>query len=129
MAYVALVPAREVLMLKTFALSSFFVAALVCGTAMAQTDNSPPGQGVPPPGAAMGAPPSNKDLIANCRADARAKGLRGHALKSAVVDCVGAQNPKVAARMRCAQQGKAQGVMAGDAMKAFVRNCVAQGKQ
>lgn len=131
-------------MRKTIVLSGILAAALVCGTAMAQTANppadqgapppsgtgagAPPDQSAPPPGPATGAPLSNKDLVASCRKDAQAKGLRGDALRSAIGDCVSAQNPRLGARIRCVQQGKSQGVAAGDAMKAFVRNCVAQGQ-
>ena len=74
----------------------------------------------------MGGKASSKALIANCRSDAKAKGLRGDELKSAVDECVGAQKPKLAARLQCRQQGKAQG-LAGDDLKAFVKTCVAQG--
>jgi hypothetical protein len=96
---------------------------------------APPGadQG-PPPGAAGGeAPPAGgkpaaKELVANCRNDAKAKGLTGGALKAAVDECVGAQRPKLAARLQCRQQGKSQG-LAGDDLKAFIKTCVAQGPQ
>ena len=111
-------------MFREIIVSGFLALALACGPAMAQTETS-----APPPGAAMGSNSSNKELIASCRAEARAKGLKGDALKSAVDGCVGAQKPEVAARMRCRQQGRAQGIAAGDALKAFVKNCVAQGKQ
>ncbi|MGO8799558.1 MAG: hypothetical protein ACLQJL_10770, partial [Roseiarcus sp.] len=57
-----------------------------------------------------------------------AKGLTGDALKAAVGECVGAQRPKVAARMQCRQQGKAQG-LAGDDLKGFVQTCLAQAPQ
>ena len=91
----------------------------------------PPGAAsgeAPPPGAAMGGKPAAKELIAGCRSDARAKGLTGDALKAAVDQCVGAQRPKLAARLQCRQQGKAQG-LAGDELKAFVQNSVSQGQQ
>jgi hypothetical protein len=127
-------------MLKTVVLSAFFAVAVVCAPALAQTNPPAPDQAAPPPGAApaapaaepspgaMGAKPSAKELVASCRADARSKGLKGDEFKSAVNDCVGAQRPKVAARMQCHQQGKAQG-KDGDDLKAFVKDCMAQGKQ
>lgn len=43
------------------------------------------------------------------RSDAKINGLKGDAFKAAVNDCVGAQRLKVAARLQCRQQGKAQG--------------------
>jgi hypothetical protein len=72
---------------------------------------------------------SNRAIVAGCRNDARAKGLRGPALQSAVYDCIGGQNPQLAARMRCRQQARAQGIARGGAMKAFMRSCVAQPAQ
>ena len=131
-------------MLKTVALSALLAFALGCASALAQTNPPSPDQAAPPaadqtappagsapaaepsPGA-MDAKPSAKELIASCRADARGKGLKGDEFRSAVNDCVGAQRPKVAARMQCRQQGKAQG-KDGDDLKAFVRDCMAQGK-
>jgi hypothetical protein len=137
-------------MLKTVVFPGLLTVALMCGQAMAQTENPqqgappaadqgpppPAGQEAAPPPAAPGTPPrggamapasSNKAIVAGCRNDARAKGLRGPALQSAVYDCVGSQNPQLAARMRCREQGKAQGIAQGGAMKAFMRSCVAQG--
>lgn len=129
-------------MLKTVVLPGLLTVALMCGQAMAQAVNPPSGappatdQGAPPAAAPGGPPagaatvpgPSNKEIIAACRNDAQAKGLRGAARQSAVWDCVGAQNPQLAAQMRCRQQGRAQGIARGDAMKAFIRSCVAQAK-
>jgi|SRR5580700_7067615 len=123
-------------MLKTVALSALFAVALVCTPGLAQTTSPSPDQAAPPPDAApaaeptpgAGAKPSAKELISSCRADARTKGLKGDEFKSAVNDCVGAQRPKVAARLQCRQQGKAQG-KDGDDLKAFVKDCMAQGKQ
>jgi len=134
-------------MFKLIGMSGLLAVALACAPAAAQTAPPPADQGpppgaasdqgpppgaasgeAPPPGAAMGGKPSAKELIAGCRSDARAKGLTGDALKAAVDECVGAQRPKVAARLQCRQQGRAQG-LAGDELKAFVQNCVAQGPQ
>ena len=124
-------------MLKTVALSALFAVGLVCTPGLAQTTSPSPDQAAPPPDVApaaeptpgaMGAKPSAKELISSCRADARTKGLKGDEFKSAVNDCVGAQRPKVAARLQCRQQGKAQG-KDGDDLKAFVKDCMAQGKQ
>ncbi len=140
-------------MLKTVVYPGLLTVALMCGQAMAQTENPQPGappaagqgappaagqEAAPPPAAAPAAPPpggamapagSNRAIIAGCRNDARAKGLRGPALQSAVYDCVGGQNPQLAARMRCNQQARAQGIARGAAMKAFIRSCVTQAGQ
>jgi hypothetical protein len=129
-------------MLKTVVFSGLLTVALMCGEAMAQAENPQPGappaagQEAPPAaapaapsaGAATAPAPSNKEIIAGCRNDARSKGLRGAALQSAVLDCVRGQNPQLAARIRCQKQARAQGIGRGAAMKAFVRSCVAQGK-
>lgn len=118
-------------MFKTAIFLGLIGGALALSPAFAQSDNPPadqgaPGAAAPGAGGSMGAKSSAKDLIASCRSDARAKGLKGDALKSAVNDCVGAQQPKTAARLECRQQGKAQG-KSGDDLKAFVKSCVAQG--
>ena len=98
---------------------------------MEESATPPADQGAAPP-ADQGAAPTTgkakaKALIASCRSDAEAKGLKGAERKTAVHDCVAAQKPKVAARMQCRQQGKAAG-KSGDDLKAFVKDCVAQGK-
>jgi hypothetical protein len=117
-------------------------AALICGQAIAQAENpqpgAPPAAGqeappaaaptAPPRGAATAPTPSNREITAGCKNDARSKGLRGAAMQSAVLDCVNGQSPQLAARMRCNRQARAQSIARGDAMKAFVRNCVAQGQ-
>jgi hypothetical protein len=123
-------------MIRTLVFSGAF--ALAAAQSLAQTSAPAPDQSaapavgtvVPSAGAAAGsaATPTAKELIGACRADARAKGLRGDALKSAVRDCVGAQRPKLAERMQCRQQAKAQG-LSGDAMKAAVKTCMAGAKR
>lgn len=138
-------------MRKTIVLCGVF-AMFLGGNAMAQ--NSSPDQAGPPPNAASASPDqntpppaaaeapadkgapasgvsagrhsSNRDLVISCKDEARLKGLRGVALRSAIDDCVSAQNPMLGARLRCAQKGRAQGVAAGDPIRAFVRSCVAQ---
>jgi hypothetical protein len=123
-------------MLKSIALCSGLFVLLAFAPVVAQTaapapDQSaaPAARSVVPSDAASGsaAKPTAKDLIAGCRADARGKGLKGDALKSAVRDCVGAQRPKLAERMQCRQQAKAQG-LTDDALKAAVKTCMAAAK-
>ena len=129
-------------MFKLIGMSALLAVALACApAARPDTRRRPADQGrprrtrarrpaAPPPGSAArggaGRQTVAKELIAGCRSDAKAKGLTGDALKAAVDECVGAQRPKVAARLQCRQQGKAQG-LAGDQLKAFVKTCVAQG--
>ena len=121
-------------MFKLIGMSALFAVTLACAPAIAQNTPPPADQGAPPDAGSGGAPPAGggksatKELVAGCRSDAKAKGLKGDALKSAVDDCVGAQNPKAAARLECRQKGKAQG-LAGDDLKAFVKTCAAQGPQ
>ncbi|HZZ62164.1 MAG TPA: hypothetical protein VFE63_13490, partial [Roseiarcus sp.] len=113
-------------MLKTVVFPGLLTVALMCGQAMAQTENPQPGappaagqaappaggqaappaggqaappaagQAAPPSGAATAPASSNKAIIAGCRNDARAKGLKGPAMQSAVLDCVGGQSPQLA---------------------------------
>jgi hypothetical protein len=90
------------------------------------SQEEPQQEGAPQEGApAMDRNLSAKELIANCRSDARAKGLTQDALESAVNDCVAAQRPRAAARLQCRQQGRAQGA-SGEELRDFVRNCLAQ---
>lgn len=89
-------------------------------------NKAPASNGAPAPGPAAGQRLSNRDLIISCRDEARLKGLRGIALRSAIDDCVSAQNPMLGTRLRCAQKGRAQGVAPGDPLRAFVRTCVGQ---
>ncbi|MGA2793515.1 MAG: hypothetical protein ABSE69_08265 [Roseiarcus sp.] len=124
-------------MFKLIGLSGLLAVALACAPAAAQTSPPPADQGPPPdaaasegpaPAAASDGKPSPKELIASCRAAAKAKGLKGDALKASLDECVGAQRPKLAARLECRQKGKAQGV-ADDQLKAYVKSCLAQGSQ
>ena len=114
-------------MLKLLAISGFFAVMLVTMPAVAQS-TAPPADQSATPSADQGAPtPAStaKALIASCRSDAESKGLKGAERKSAVHDCVAAQNPKVANRMQCRQQAKAQG-KSGDDVKAFVKDCMSK---
>ena len=123
-------------MLKIKIAVAIFTLSLSCAEVFAQTtppsDQAPAGDQGPPPGAGDQAMPGAgkrapaKQVVADCVAQAKAKGLKGPDRKAAVDECVAAQRPKLAARRACRQQGKAQG-LADDALKDFVKNCVAQG--
>jgi hypothetical protein len=117
-------------MFRTIVLSVLFAVALAGNPSLAQTPDQEPPPG--DEGAPSGAPPSMgsasevKQLVADCRSQARGEGLSGDALRSAVIACVGAQRPRAAARLRCREQGRARGIY-GDELKGFVQNCIAQG--
>jgi len=122
-------------MLKAVVLSFCIASTLLLSPTLAQTTPPPADQGGSPPsdqsaapGGDTGSKPSNKELIASCRADAQSKGLKGPELKSSVHDCVAAQRPKLAARMRCRREGKAQDKI-GDELKSFVKECMASSQQ
>jgi hypothetical protein len=117
-------------MFRTIVISGFLAATLACGLSFAQTpdEDSPPGDYRAPSAAApaMRSGSSARQLIASCRSQARAKGLRGEQFRSALDECVGAQRPKVAARLHCRQEGRAQGA-SGDELREYVRNCASHG--
>src|SRR5689334_13030407 len=93
-----------------------FAFALAFGScaAWAQESSPPPTtdqqpaatgqQSAPPTAAGPAQKKALKEIVAGCRSDARAKGLKGPALNSAVIDCVGQQSPELAQRLRCQQQ-------------------------
>jgi hypothetical protein len=74
--------------------------------------------------------PKAKEVRADCKADAEAKGLKGDDKREAVMACVVKQRPdlaaKMAAREQCRTDGKAKGLQK-DELKAFVKDC-AKGK-
>jgi hypothetical protein len=128
---------------------------MACAPALAQSDSAPPPPGAteqgPPPGAdqgpppggpnesmapseRMGAPPmmgsmsrraANRALIASCRSRANAHGLVGHERRHAVLACVRAKRPMLAARMVCRQKGHRMGLhFRTEQMHLFVRKCL-----
>jgi hypothetical protein len=125
---------------KLIVATCFLFLTLAGVPAEAQTEGPPPDQappaaaGAPPPGAGAastaprGGRAAVKALKASCRAQARKHGLAGAALQKSVLDCVGAQRPKVADRMACRQQGTKNG-LTGAGLKNFVKTCAAQPQQ
>jgi hypothetical protein len=134
-------------------LSGLLALTLSCTSVVAQTDAPPPGApadnsqsgppaGGPGPGEPMAgqgdaAPMSsprmgmgsrraiNKAIIASCRSRASARGLIGHQRRQAVLACVRAKKPHLAARMICRHKGKMAGLHAHSAqLHAYVRRCL-----
>ncbi len=106
---------------------------LFAGAASAQTstpDAAPPAapaaSGTPAP-ALTPAQQANQDRIKGerqtCRTDAMGKGIKGEALRAAVMECMAKVDPPVAKRMKCRQAAEAQN-LSGDAMKNAVRSCM-----
>ncbi|MGO8833693.1 MAG: hypothetical protein ACLQE9_12890 [Roseiarcus sp.] len=133
-------------MFKEAFVSGLLALTLACTSVMAQTEAppAPPGaaEQAPPPGARgesmapsapMGAPPmrafsrraANRALIMSCRSRAIAHGLVGHQRRLAVLSCVRAKRPLLAARMVCRQKGKRLGLYPHSArLHAYVRRCL-----
>jgi hypothetical protein len=105
-----------------------FVSAFALGfgvlAAAAQTapETPPPSAAAP---SAQSAPvvPTGREVRAQCRAEAQAKGLKGTERKAAVQDCFAKARPDLAKREQCRQQGKSQGL--GDIpLRQFIKQCV-----
>ena len=103
-------------------LAAVFAFGLAATGALAQTEPPSPEDRPSPSGASPRT--ANQELIANCRAEAKAQGARGPAMKEAVEACVEKENPKLAKRIGCRQQAKAQGIADKDQMRAYVRSCL-----
>lgn len=91
------------------------------GLSQAQTAAPEAGQTLTP------AQQANRDRIKGeretCRTQAQNQGLKGPAVRAAVMDCMSKADPVAAKRMGCAQQARAQN-LTGDAMKGAVRACM-----
>ena len=104
-----------------------FAAAVFSLGAMqgfAQTAPPPPANPPAAPAAPAPAAQTGKEVRAQCRADAEAKGLSGPAKRAAVQDCFAKARPDLAARNACRRQGKDQG-LADQALRDFVKSCMA----
>ena len=133
-------------MYKEAFLSGLLALTLICTSAVAQTEPVPPPAGNteqgPMPGdpsgsmapsgpmsrPAMGSPSrraANRALIASCRSRASAHGLIGRSRRQAVLSCVRAKRPRLAARMICRRKGRLAGLhFRTYEMRAFVRRCL-----
>lgn len=83
-----------------------------------------------PPAAAPSLTPAqqaNRDRVKGeretCRTQAQSQGLKGEAVHTAVMDCMGKVDPVVAKRMGCAQSARAKS-LTGDDLKRSVRECM-----
>jgi hypothetical protein len=133
-------------MYKEVLLSGLLALTLTYSSAMAQTEPVPapagnteqgpapsdPSESMTPSGP-MSSPPTgsmskraaNRALIASCRSSASAKGLTGRPRRQAVLSCVRAKRPGLAARMVCRRKGKMAGLHAHtDQLRAYVRKCL-----
>ena len=63
-----------------------------------------------------------KEVRAECKADAEAKGLKGDDKRKAMMECVVKQRPDLAAKEQCRMDGFAKGLRK-DELKAFVKDC------
>ena len=95
--------------------------ALAVAVANAQT-SAPAPEAAPAHEASPAAKQTGKELRAQCRADAKAQGLRGTTRRAAIEDCVAKSRPDLAEAQKCRQEGRAKG-LAGPALKAFVKQC------
>ncbi|HMF06015.1 MAG TPA: PsiF repeat-containing protein [Methylocella sp.] len=76
------------------------------------------------PPAAPAAQGSGKDVRAQCRAEAQAKGLKGPLMRAAVQNCFAQARPDLAAANACRKQGKDKGLF-GQELNDFVKGCKA----
>ncbi len=106
--------------MKRFLLTA---AALSLGSlpGFAQTA-APPSATLPAP--APAAQQTGKDIWAQCRAEAQAKGLKGPLKRAAVQECFAQARPDLAAANACRKQGKDKGLF-GQELNNFVKGCKA----
>ena len=73
---------------------------------------------------------ANRDRIKgereSCRTEAQGQGLKGDAMRTAVMDCMKKTDPAAGKRMACAQAGRAKN-LSGDDLKKSVRECMTAG--
>lgn len=115
-------------------LSALTILASLCLAAPAFAQTATPAAQTAAPAATLAAPDMTKDgkpkaktVRKECRAEAKAQGLKGEAREKAVTDCFVKQRPdlagKEAARDQCRADAKAKGLAKGDDRKAFVKSC------
>ena len=90
----------------------------------AAAPSAAPGAGPAEPAAGGGGGKAKvKEIMAGCRADAKAQGLKGQAMQQAAMDCAVKQRPALAGRMQCRKDGMAKGLTKDD-LKSFVKDCL-----
>lgn len=101
------------------------LAAMLMTTGMAAAQTSPAST----PGAASLTPAqqANRERVEGerktCRDQAQAQGLKGAAIRPAVMDCMAKVDPLAAKRMTCRQAGMAKS-LSGDELRKSVQECM-----
>ena len=97
------------------------LAAVLMTTGIAASQTPPSTPSLSP------AQQANRDRIQGerktCRDQAQAQGLKGDAIRSAVLDCMGKVDPMAAKRMTCRQAGMAKS-LSGDDLRKSVQECM-----
>ena len=105
-----------------------FAAAMVLGGVAEAQTAAPAGTAATP--TVTPEQQANRDRIKGeretCRTQAQSQGLKGDAVRTAVMDCMTKTDPVVAKRMACAQAGKAKN-LSGDDLKKSVHACMTAG--
>jgi hypothetical protein len=106
-------------------MASLLAATICASAAFAQADAGKPASPAEPapPASGASAKPTGKEALAQCRDEAKTKGLRGPALKADVLECFAKIRPDLAAAGECRRQGKEQGLVDQE-LRAFVRECM-----
>ncbi len=112
--------------MKTF-VALLVAGMLVAGPAFAQTN--PPTQETKPaaPELTKSGKPKAHDVRADCRAEAKAQGLKGPERHKAVEDCFLKARPDLAAKEECRHDPKLKD-LDKDARKAAIKECVTSKK-
>jgi len=76
---------------------------------------------------ADGSKPKPKEVLAECRSEAKTQGLKGDARKQAVQDCFVKQRPDLAAWEKCRTDPQMKG-KEKDERKALMKECMKAGK-
>jgi len=116
---------KPMLVGKPMLIAIFVVGFVAIGAGAQAQVPSPEPQPTHVPGPRAAA---NKKLIDDCRAEAKAQGVRGPAIREAVNACVTKSNPRLAKRMACAQQARAQAMTDRAQIKTFVESCLSGAK-
>jgi len=113
-------------------MNRLFAAALALGlglsAANAQTASPTPAPDASPaPIAAPAAKPTGRDVREQCKADAKAHGLKGPVRKAAVDECFDKARPDLARARECREEGKSKG-LADKELRTYVKQCKASAK-
>jgi hypothetical protein len=114
------------------AVSGLYVSAALAQTAApAPVDTTAPAAATAAPAAtpstADGAKPKPKEVLAECRSEAKTQGLKGDARKAAVQDCFVKQRPDLAGWEKCRTDPQMKG-KEKDERKALMKECMKNSK-